>query len=136
MGLFSEIASITSLLALELPAWELPNTWTTFAIVLVVLIVAIWAVTRLNAHTTEEIDSAEIDRQMLTAVSELRSQGELSQEEFRSIKSRLVGRIKDAELQPTNADSTDQMSIDDSEENKLASESCSEVESTEQDSED
>lgn len=136
MGLFSEIANHTNLLALDLPAWELPNTWTTFAIVLVVLIFAIWAVTRLNAHTTEEIDSAEIDRQMLTAVSELRSQGELSQEEFRSIKGRLVGRIKDAELETQDADSTDQTSIEESKETKLASESCSEADPIEQDSED
>lgn len=78
----------------DLPALELPvYSWWFFTIVLVLLVLFIWAVTRLTTATTEDIDPAEIDRQMLTAVSELRSRGELTNEEFRSIKGRLVERL-------------------------------------------
>ena len=77
--------------------WTLPelpvDSWWFFTIVLVLLVVFIWVVARLTTHTTDDIDPAEIDRQMLSAVSELRSQGELTQEEFRSIKSHLVTRL-------------------------------------------
>ena len=75
---------------------ELPvDNWWFCAAVLIVLVVSIWA---------EDIDPAETDRQMLTAVSELRSQGELTTEEFRSIKSRLVNRLSE---QTVAADSDD-----------------------------
>lgn len=78
----------------EIPALELPvDSWWFFTIVLVLLVLFIWAVTRLTTSGTEDIDPAEIDRQMLTAVSELRSRGELTNEEFRSIKGRLVERL-------------------------------------------
>ncbi len=86
--------------SLELPV----DNWWFCGFVLVVLIVAIWGVARLTASATEEIDPAEIDRQMLTAVSELRSRGDLTQEEFRSIKSRLVDRLSDL---PQATDSDD-----------------------------
>lgn len=88
---------------------ELPvDSWWFFAVVLVLLMVFIWAIARLTTRTTDDIDPAEIDRQMLSAVSELRSQGELSPEEFRSIKSRLVERL--------SPDSTSEDPISDSDE--------------------
>ncbi|HIE95692.1 MAG TPA: hypothetical protein EYQ63_01445 [Fuerstia sp.] len=75
---------------------ELPvDSWWFFAVVLFVLIFFIWVVARLTAAATDDTDPAVVDRQMLTAVSELRSRGELTQEEFRSIKSRLVVRLSD-----------------------------------------
>ena len=75
---------------------ELPvDSWWFFVGVLFVLIVFIWVVARLTAAATDDMDPADVDRQMLTAVSELRSRGELTQEEFRSIKSRLVVRLSD-----------------------------------------
>lgn len=78
----------------DIPAIELPvDSWWFFTVVLVLLVLFIWAVTRLTTARTEDIDPAEIDRQMLTAVSELRSRGELTNEEFRSIKGRLVERL-------------------------------------------
>lgn len=75
---------------------ELPvDSWWFFAVVLVVLIFFIWLVARLTATATDDMDPAEIDRQMLTAVSQLRSRGEITQEEFRSIKGQLVVRLSD-----------------------------------------
>ena len=75
---------------------ELPiDSWWFFVAVLFVLIFFIWVVARLTAAATGDTDPAADDRQMLTAVSELRSRGELTKEEFRSIKGRLVVRLAD-----------------------------------------
>jgi len=77
--------------------WKIPelpvDNWWFLAVVLVLLIVAIWLVARLTPSLTDDIDPAETHRQMLTAVRELHSQGELTPEEYRSIKSRLVERL-------------------------------------------
>ena len=91
------------MVAAVLAAWEwgipaLPvDNWWVFTIVLIVLVVAIWAIARLTTSVNGDIDPSEIDRQMLTAVSELHSQGELTPEEYRSIKSRLVNRLSEFE---------------------------------------
>ncbi len=69
------------------------ESWLVFTIVLIALIIFIWLVTRLVARVTENSDPAETDRQMLTAVNDLHRKGDLSQEEFRSIKSQLVDRL-------------------------------------------
>ncbi len=78
-----------SLKSLELPV----DNWWFLGFVLVVLMFAIWLIARLTTSVTDDIDPAEIDRQMLTAVRELHSQGELSPGEYRSIKGRLVKRM-------------------------------------------
>lgn len=65
------------------------------AIVLVLLVLFIWLIARFTSSATEDIDPAEVDRRMLTAVTELKSRGELTTEEYRSIKSQLVGRLSD-----------------------------------------
>ena len=75
----------------ELPVQE----WWFFGVVLVLLIIFITVVARLATTASEEIDPAEIDRQMLTAVNDLHSEGELTSEEYRSIKGRLVDRLSD-----------------------------------------
>jgi hypothetical protein len=41
-------------------------------------------------------DPAEVDHQMLLQIKELRREGDLTDEEFRSIKGRLVERIDDS----------------------------------------
>ena len=86
--------------------WKIPelpvDNWWFIGIVLVLLIFVIWVVARLTTSVTDDIDPAEIDRQMLTAVSELHSQGELTQDEYRSIKGRLVERLSQP---PSSADS-------------------------------
>lgn len=88
--------------------WEAPklpvDSWWFLGVVLVVLVFFIWLIARLTTTVTDDIDPAEIDRQMLTAVNELHSQGDLTAEEYRSIKGRLVVRLSD---KPTGADSED-----------------------------
>ncbi len=90
--------------------WEAPklpvDSWWFLGVVLVLLVFFIWLIARLTTTVTEEIDPAEIDRQMLTAVSELHSQGELTVEEYRSIKGRLVTRLTDKTPRADSEDST------------------------------
>lgn len=69
------------------------ESWLGFAVVLIALIIFIWLIGRLVTRVTEDSDPAETDRQMLTAVNDLHRKGDLSQEEFRSIKSQLVDRL-------------------------------------------
>jgi len=76
----------------------------TFTAVLIVLIVSIWGVARLVTRVTEDSDPAETDRQMLTAINDLHRKGDLSQEEFRSIKGQLVDRLQeDRKSSPTGS---------------------------------
>lgn len=83
-----------------MPALPVDNWWF-LGFVLFVLIVCIWLVARLVPTTTDDIDTAEIHRQMLSTVRELHSQGELTPEEYRSIKGHLVERLA---LQPACTD--------------------------------
>lgn len=89
---------------------ELPvDNWWFFIAVLVVLIVFIALIARLAAAAGEEIDPAEIDRQMLTAVNDLHTEGELTPEEYRSIKSRLVDRLSEQNQTSDSDDSSAQV---------------------------
>ncbi|MCA9086052.1 MAG: hypothetical protein KDA81_18470 [Planctomycetaceae bacterium] len=95
---------LKSILRLSEAIPELPvHNWWFFGVVLFLLIIFIWVIARLTAAMTDHSDPAEIDRQMLSAVRDLHSQGELSSEEFRSIKSRLVQRMSD-ENRATDSD--------------------------------
>ena len=71
------------------------ESWSIFVVVLIALIIFIWLIARLVTRATEDSDPAEVDRQMLTAINDLRRKGDLSQEEFRSIKGQLIDRLKD-----------------------------------------
>ena len=86
--------------------WSIPevpsDSWLVCAIALIILMFFIWAIARLTSSANEGIDPAEIDRQMLTAVTDLKSRGELTADEYRSIKGRLVNRLSD---RPDAADS-------------------------------
>ena len=75
------------LLQLQNPGWWI------MAATAVVLTILIWIIVRLVTGATEDVDPAEADREMLDAVNELRAQGDLSEDEFRSIKGRLVTRL-------------------------------------------
>ena len=66
------------------------------------LVVLIWAILRLVARVNEVVDPADADREMLSALNELRREGDLSEDEFRSIKSQIVGRLSSS-LQATAA---------------------------------
>lgn len=102
--------SVSSIIAAlwDLKVPDLPvESWLFCAVVLVALMIGIWLVARYVSSVTEETDPAEIDRQMLTAVTELNSRGELTPEEYRSIKSQLIHRLADS---PSDSDSADSSS--------------------------
>lgn len=88
--------------------WSIPempaDSWLVSAIALIILMFFIWLIARLTTSANEDIDPAETDRQMLTVVTELKSRGELTPDEYRSIKSRLVTRLSDA----TDGDDSDE----------------------------
>jgi uncharacterized membrane protein len=69
------------------------ESWLVFTVVLIVLIIVIALIACLVTRATEDSDPAETDRQMLTAINDLQRKGDLSQEEFRSIKGQLVDRL-------------------------------------------
>ncbi|MEZ6062030.1 MAG: hypothetical protein R3C19_16945 [Planctomycetaceae bacterium] len=89
------------LIPLPLPV----DSWWGFGVVLVLLVLFVWVVVRLVSRETDDIDPAEADRQMLTAINELHRRGDLSPEEFRSIKGQLVERLADRPVSDS-ADST------------------------------
>jgi len=54
------------------------------------IVVLVWVAFRVRAWYREDDDPAENARQMLSELQELYQEGDLSEEEFRSIKSRLA----------------------------------------------
>lgn len=85
------------------------DSWSIFVIVLIALIIFIWLIARLVTRATEDSDPAEVDRQMLTAINDLRRKGDLPQEEFRSIKGQLIDRLKEGQTSSaaTSSDNED-----------------------------
>jgi hypothetical protein len=64
---------------------------------LVLLIgIGIWIVTRLRSRLADDEGSATRDHRLLTQIADLKEQGDLTEEEYRSIKGRLVERIDDS----------------------------------------
>lgn len=57
------------------------------------LVVLVWGIFRLMSRANEGVDPAEADRELLEAINELRFEGDLSESEFRTIKSQLVARL-------------------------------------------
>ena len=73
---------------------HLPDVgWWQLLTAAVCLVVLIWAIVRLVARVNDDVDPAEADKEMLQAIDDLRREGDLSEDEFRSIKSQLVSRL-------------------------------------------
>lgn len=73
---------------LELAFWSV--------VVLAAVVVLIWAVVRIRARFRDDDDPAAVDRSMLLGLGELHRQGDLSEAEYRSIKSQLIQRMDDS----------------------------------------
>ncbi len=58
--------------------------------------VAVWLIFRIRARFLDGEDPAATDHVMLSQIAELKREGGLTEEEFRSIKGRLVNRIDTA----------------------------------------
>ena len=74
--------------------WE----WLVLVVVLIVLVrLVMW----IKASLREDDDPSSIDHQMLVEITELQRQGEITETEYRSIKGRLVDRLKIKDELPT-----------------------------------
>ena len=63
------------------------------------VVVLIWLVIRVKTWYREDEDPAAQDHEMLVQFRDLHRQGDLSEEEFRSIKGRLIDRIDDSPIE-------------------------------------
>ena len=77
---------------LQLPEFN----WWQFLIAAVCLVVLIWSIVRFVSRVHEDVDPAETDQDMLSTISELRREGDLTEDEYRSIKRQLMGRMNNA----------------------------------------
>ena len=76
---------------------QLPDfNWWQFLFAAACLVVLIWSIVRFISRGYEDVDPAESDQDMLNAISELRREGDLTEDEYRSIKSQLMGRMGSA----------------------------------------
>ena len=96
---FSEMSEILKFIP-ELPI----DSWWTYAVALIGLVIAITLAIRFVSSTTDDIDPVEIDRQMLSSVQELTRTGEITDDEYRSIKGQLVERLKTQEEERKKAE--------------------------------
>jgi len=79
---------------LSATVWE----WLVLVVVLIVLVrLVVW----IKASLREDDDPSSIDHQMLVEITELQRQGEITETEYRSIKGRLVDRLKIKDELPT-----------------------------------
>ena len=87
---------------------QLPDiSWVPLLIAVACLVVVVWAIVRLVSRVNEDVDPAEADREMLQALNDLRREGDLTEDEFRSIKGQITGRLhstwSDKKTQGTSA---------------------------------
>lgn len=76
----------------------LEGNWWPTAIGLACLVVLIWLIVRLIARANEDADPAAIDREMLMSIHELHREGDLTPDEYRSIKGQLVQRLQQPQI--------------------------------------
>lgn len=67
-----------------------------FAGLVVVLGIGLWLVSWIRSRLADDEGSQAEDHRLLTQIADLKEQGDLSEEEYRSIKGRLVERIDDS----------------------------------------
>jgi uncharacterized membrane protein len=68
------------------------SLWAGIGLVVALLVLA-WLVYRLRAWYGDDADSTDGNHELLTHLRDLRREGEVSEEEFRSIKGRLTERM-------------------------------------------
>ena len=65
------------------------------AAVLAAFVVLIWGIVRIRSLFRDDDDPAAVDQSMLLGLGDLHRQGDLSESEYRSIKSQLIQRMQD-----------------------------------------
>lgn len=76
-----------------------PQDWLSFAIGLVVVTAVVWLAIRFFARLRGGDDPAVVEHQMLNQMREMHRQGNLDENEYRSIKVRLADRLKKIETE-------------------------------------
>lgn len=93
----SLISTDAILLSKKVDVWKmlhLPDvSWLELLGAAACLVVVIWAILRFVSRVNEDVDPAEADKQMLQALMDLRREGQVSEDEFRSIKGQIVSRL-------------------------------------------
>ena len=88
--------------------WKLlegsPEEWAKFAVGLIVIGFLFWLVVRMSGQLRGDATPSASDQFLLTQFRELRQEGDLSEEEYRSIKGRLVDRLSDEESKANSDD--------------------------------
>lgn len=74
-----------------------PRDWVLFLAALAGLAIGLWAFARFIAWMRDDEDNAAAEQMMLTQYTEMHRDGDLSEEEYRSIKGRLLERLGDPE---------------------------------------
>ena len=70
--------------------------WIAFGVALSVVVVLIWLSFWIRSWFRDDVDPEAAKHQMLAQIGDLHRQGDLSVEEYRSIKSRLVEELEDS----------------------------------------
>ncbi len=92
-GVRSWVVPIVSLAAPEKIQRILTESAGTWIGLIFALLVLAWAVSRIRAWYREDDGSSGNAREMLSEIREMYVEGDLSEEEFRSIKGRLTDRL-------------------------------------------
>jgi len=83
--------------------WKLlegsPREWIAFVFAFLGAVGVIWFIVTVASRQRDDEDPAATDHQMLTRIEDLRQQGDLSYEEYRSIKGQLIQRLETREGQ-------------------------------------
>lgn len=66
-------------------------------VLIVVMIILVRLVVRIKASLRKDDDPSSVDHQMLVEITELQRRGEITGTEYRSIKGRLIDRLKSEE---------------------------------------
>jgi len=66
----------------------------------VAITLLVWAIVRIRTYFREEADAAGTDEFLLSNLRELKQKGDLSEEEFRKLKSQFNTRDSDAQRRP------------------------------------
>ncbi len=75
--------------------------WIGFGAAFVALIVLVWLFVRIRAWLQDDAGPEANTHQMLTQFGDLHRQGDLSEEEYRSIKSQLIEKLEDSPREET-----------------------------------
>ena len=92
-----------------------PREWAWFVGGLAGIAAVLWAFSRFAAWLRDDEDTAAVEQMMLTDINELHRGGDLSDEEYRSIKGRLLERLEESDDSDEPSKSDDESGANDPE---------------------